>query len=77
MSTSSDRDSATNHGSRPAVTGEQLGQSVQRVRLPAGEEVRFQTVLAGQFRLAHGIGQQVHNDLGFELGWEGTTGSRH
>ena len=44
--------------------------------LPAGDQLGLQLVLSGDLRLALQAGEHFENDLGFELGGEGSASAR-
>jgi hypothetical protein len=48
-------------------------QTLEDARLPGGEELGFEVMLAAKVRLAGGAAQEFENDFGFELRGERTS----
>ncbi len=50
-------------------------ETLEDGRLPTAEQLGMEVVFAAKLRLAGGAGQEVEDDLGFELVGEGTSGA--
>jgi hypothetical protein len=56
-----------------AILLEQSVQAFEDGRFPLGKELRLEGVLATEIGLAGRAAEKFKDELGFEIGWEGTT----
>jgi len=56
---------------------EERGHAIEDGRLPMAEELGLDVVLAAKFRRSGVAGEELKDDLGFEVSGKRTSGTRH